>query len=232
MDSKKLSDDLRVRVDKDGEQWTLIDDTRGVSYPIRFIAPLADDQTEEDIDQERTKAYLQVRGSGWRIVEGYEFAILIMTFLFVLYGMAGGLGAAIITDFIQGILTITFSFLLLPFVFQKIGGFGSLHSEGDIRPGMFDLIASPEVAATLGKEPITLFYVIMLSITALTGIVVQPHIMGVCGAGKNRIRRPLRIHLRQLPQTNLHGRLDADGIGVCGVVFGITQPAASFRQTG
>ena len=32
--------------------------------------------------------------------------------------MAGGLGAAIITDFIQGVLTIIFSFLLLPFAFQ------------------------------------------------------------------------------------------------------------------
>ncbi|WP_166830767.1 sodium:solute symporter family protein [Thalassoroseus pseudoceratinae] len=182
---KKLSDDLRVRVDKDGEQWTLYDDTRDVNYPLRFVAaPMVDDQTEEDDGEARAEAYLQVRGSGWRIVEGYEFAILIMTFLFVLYGMAGGLGAAIITDFIQGLLTITFSFLLLPFVFQKIGGFGALHSEGEIRPGMFDLIASPEVAETLGKEPITIFYVIMLSITALTGIVVQPHIMGVCGAGK------------------------------------------------
>jgi hypothetical protein len=28
------------------------------------------------------------------------------------------------------------------------------------------------------------FYIVMLSLTALAGIVVQPHIMGVCGAGK------------------------------------------------
>ncbi|MEK6233689.1 MAG: sodium:solute symporter family protein [Planctomycetales bacterium] len=126
--------------------------------------------------------------TGWRQMQGYEFAILAMTVMFVLYGMAGGLGAAIITDFIQGILTVTFSFLLLPFVFGQIGGFSELHAQGDVKRGMFDLVSDPEQAAmiakTLGKEPITAFYVLMLSLTALAGIVAQPHIMGVCGAGK------------------------------------------------
>ncbi len=121
---------------------------------------------------------------GTRQLRGYEFAILAMTVMFVIYGMAGGLGAAILTDFIQGILTITFSFLLLPFVFKMIGGFGHLHDQGELKRGMFELVASADVAAELGREPITVFYVLMLSVTALAGIVVQPHIMGVCGAGK------------------------------------------------
>jgi len=43
-----------------------------------------------------------------------NLAIIIMTVIFVAYGVAGGLGAAILTDFIQGVLTIIFSFLLLP----------------------------------------------------------------------------------------------------------------------
>ena len=119
-----------------------------------------------------------------RRIVGYEYAILAMTVLFVTYGMAGGLGAAIITDFIQGVLTIAFSFLLLPFVFQKIGGFGHLHDYGEVKAGMFNMVASADIAAQLGKEQISIFFVVMLSLTALTGIVVQPHIMGVCGAGK------------------------------------------------
>lgn len=122
--------------------------------------------------------------TGMRQVKGYEYAIVAMTILFVAYGMAGGLGAAIVTDFIQGVLTITFSFLLLPFVFAKIGGFGALRDHGEIKSGMFDLVARPEVAEALGQQPITYGYVFMLSLTALCGIVVQPHIMGVCGAGK------------------------------------------------
>ena len=119
-----------------------------------------------------------------RPVRGYEYAILVMTVLFVSYGMAGGLGAAIITDFIQGVLTVTFSVLLLPFVFSQIGGFGALGDHEQLKEGMFHFVADSSVASTLGKDPITFFYVCVLSLTALTGIIVQPHIMGVCGAGK------------------------------------------------
>jgi Na+/proline symporter len=144
------------------------DKTRDLTYPV---------------SQSKDKTVVRVSGSGWRRIQGFEYAIFAMTILFVAYGMAGGLGAAIITDFVQGILTITFSFLLLPFVFAKIGGFGALH-QNEVKEGMFDLVARPEVAQILGREPITTFYVMMLSLTALIGIVVQPHIMGVCGAGK------------------------------------------------
>lgn len=121
---------------------------------------------------------------GSRQLQGYEYAILAVTVLFVLYGMAGGLGAAIVTDFIQGVLTIVFSVLLLPCVFNMIGGFGHLHDNGEVKAGMFDMVASVELATQMSLEPMTWFYVLMLSLTALAGIVVQPHIMGVCGAGR------------------------------------------------
>jgi Na+/proline symporter len=118
----------------------------------------------------------------------YNYAVAAMTIMFVTYGLAGGLGAAIVTDFIQGVLTITLSFLLLPFALDLVGGFAGLHTGAaelaEVRPGMLDLVLSQQVADTMGKPPITMFYVFMLSITALAGIVVQPHIMGVCGAGK------------------------------------------------
>ena len=67
---------------------------------------------------------------------------------------------------------------------MRSGGFGALQQFADLKPGMFDFVASAEVAEQLGREPITVFYVCVLSITALAGIIVQPHIMGVCGAGK------------------------------------------------
>ncbi len=118
----------------------------------------------------------------FRGLEGYELAILAMAALFLAYGLAGGLGAAIITDLIQGILTIVFSFLLLPWLLMKVNW--SLDAGHLIKPNMFDLFGRADVAEMLGKESITVFYVCMLSLTALTGIVVQPHIMGVCGAGK------------------------------------------------
>ena len=52
-------------------------------------------------------------------LQGYELAVLAMPVLFVGYGMAGGLGAAVATDFVQGLLTILFSFLLLPEIFFR-----------------------------------------------------------------------------------------------------------------
>jgi len=173
----------------------------GIAISITFIAgglfgtgKMVDALTGNELDRISIEANIMVPAAQWnaaektfsiteRRLQGYEFAILAVTVMFVIYGMAGGLGAAIITDFIQGILTIIFSFLLLPFVFYQIGGFGALHKQADLKKGMLDLFASDELAATMG-EPITIFYVFMLSVTALAGIVIQPHIMGVCGAGK------------------------------------------------
>ena len=117
-------------------------------------------------------------------LRGHELAVLAMTVLFVAYGMAGGLAAAIVTDFVQGVLTIVFSFLLLPWIYFKIGGLAGLHAYGDIKTGMFDLFGREDVAGLLGREPITVFYVVMLAVTGLTGVVVQPQIMSMCGAGK------------------------------------------------
>jgi Na+/proline symporter len=69
-----------------------------------------------------------------------NLAIVIMTVIFVIYGVAGGLGAAILTDFIQGVLTIVFSFLLLPLILKAVGGLAGLR--GSIADGqMFSLVA-------------------------------------------------------------------------------------------
>lgn len=43
-----------------------------------------------------------------------------MTILFVAYGVAGGLSAAIVTDAIQGVLTVILSFLILPFALDAV----------------------------------------------------------------------------------------------------------------
>jgi len=104
-------------------------------------------------------------------------AITIMTVLFVAYGVAGGLSAAIVTDFIQGILTVVFSFLLLPFVLQAVGGMEGLHRTITDRE-MFSLVAPGEIGA---------FYIVMIAVNGLVGIVVQPHTMGNCAAGRTEM---------------------------------------------
>ena len=124
-------------------------------------------------------------------LKGNELAVLVISVLFVAYGMAGGLSAAIVTDFVQGILTIVFSFLLLPWVLSQIGGFRGMRAHGQVKEGMFDLFGSQDVAGLLGTEPITMFYVFMLGITAIVGVVVQPQIMSMCGAGKTEMEARL-----------------------------------------
>lgn len=104
-----------------------------------------------------------------------DLAIAIITGLFVLYGAAGGLGAAIVTDFVQGILTVVFSFILLPFVLYEVGGMDGIRAA----------IRQPEMLSLVAPEKITLFFIIMMGVQALVGIVAQPHIMGVCAAGKS-----------------------------------------------
>ncbi len=100
--------------------------------------------------------------------------ILLMTGMFVIYGVAGGLSAAIITDFFQSILTVIFSFALVPFVMKAVGGFSGLR-ETINNENMFSLTA---------PGGITVFYIIIIAINALIGIVTQPHTMGNCAAGR------------------------------------------------
>ncbi|GMQ80304.1 MAG: sodium/proline symporter PutP [Planctomycetia bacterium] len=106
-----------------------------------------------------------------------NWAIAIITLLFVIYGTAGGLGAAIVTDFVQGILTVVFSFLLLPFVLAEVGGLAGIRATVE-DPKMLSLVVPGEIGV---------FFVIMYAIQGLVGIVAQPFIMGVCAAGRTEM---------------------------------------------
>ncbi len=106
-----------------------------------------------------------------------DASIIIMTVLFVVYGIAGGLAAAIVTDLVQGILTILLSFMILPFALKAVGGFEGLH-ERIPEESMFSLVAPGEI---------NLFYIVMLVLNGIVGIVTQPHIMGNCAAGRNEM---------------------------------------------
>jgi len=104
-------------------------------------------------------------------------AIVVMTAVFVIYGVAGGLAAAIITDFIQGILTIIFSFLLLPLVMNAVGWMD----------GIREAITDPQKLSLVAPSDITFFYIAIIALNALVGIVTQPHTMSNCAAGKTEM---------------------------------------------
>ena len=103
-----------------------------------------------------------------------DLAIAAVTIMFVTYGVAGGLSAAIVTDYVQGILTIIFSFMLLPLILLQVGGI----------EGVRETITDDSMLSLVAPGKISLFFIMMMSFQALMGIVAQPFIMGVCAAGK------------------------------------------------
>jgi Na+/proline symporter len=106
-----------------------------------------------------------------------NLAIIAMTVMFVVYGVAGGLSAAIATNFVQGLLTIVLSFIILPFALSKVGGMSGLR-ESISDPGMLSLVSPGEI---------TLFYIIIIAFNALVGWVTMPETMANCAAGKTEM---------------------------------------------
>lgn len=106
-----------------------------------------------------------------------NIAIIAMTIMFVIYGVAGGLNAAIVTDLIQGIMTVILSFMILPIALHQVGGMSGLR-ERIAEPGMLEIVAS---------EEITVFYISVIAFNALVGWVTQPHTMANCAAGRTEI---------------------------------------------
>ena len=106
-----------------------------------------------------------------------EFAIIAMTVMFVIYGVAGGLSAAIATNFVQGLLTIVLSFLILPFALVKVGGMSGLR-QSISDPAMLSLVAPGEING---------FFIAIIAFNALVAWVTMPETMANCAAGKTEM---------------------------------------------
>ena len=105
-----------------------------------------------------------------------EMAIIGMTILFVIYGVAGGLNAAILTDAVQGVLTIVLSFLILPFALNAVGGLEGLRGRASVD--------NPELFSIVAPSDITVLYVVVLALNGLIGWVATPYSMQMIGAGR------------------------------------------------
>ena len=106
-----------------------------------------------------------------------ELAIIAMTVIFLIYGIAGGLSAAIATNFVQGLLTVVLSFLILPFALAKVGGMS----------GLRESISDPQMLSLVSPGEITLFYIVIIAFNALVSWVTMPETMANCAAGKTEM---------------------------------------------
>ena len=134
------------------------------------------------------------------------FAIGAMTVMFLIYGVAGGLSAAVVTDFIQGVLTIVLSFIILPFALVAVGGMGEMRSTLDRQMDHEYQVAMAEATETdhpgmtadgrkierqdmfrLVSPEIGVFFILVISLNGLIGYGTQPHTMSLCAAGKSEM---------------------------------------------
>src|SRR5262249_11766214 len=100
--------------------------------------------------------------------------VVVMAAVFVLYSFVGGLVATAWTDFLQGFLIIILSFILIPLGWHQSGGLTGIRASlGDVRLSL----STP--------SGIGLWFIAMLTLNGLIGIVAQPHLMSTVGTGKD-----------------------------------------------
>ncbi len=102
--------------------------------------------------------------------------VILLTVFFLAYSVLGGLVSALFINLLQGSFILVLSFLLIPFALSAGGGLSAM--KGKLPEYMFSFVAPHEV---------TLFFIVMIVLNGLVGVVVLPHHMGVGGAGKSEM---------------------------------------------
>jgi Na+/proline symporter len=97
-----------------------------------------------------------------------------MTVVFLLYSFIGGLLATAWTDFAQSFLILALSFMLIPLGWNGLGGLEGMKQVLD--PHFFSL-ATP--------QGIGVWFIFLLTINGLIGIISQPHQLAAVGTGKD-----------------------------------------------
>ncbi len=152
-------------------------------YALRFGSSVATLFALVGILGLSVKIGLLLKGAGALIESGTQgaipssYVVPVVAVMFVIYGMAGGLAAAIVTDYIQGILTVVFSVMLLPWVLFAVGGLEGIRST----------VSNPDMLSLVAPSGITPFFIFTFAMLSLVGIVAQPFIMGVCAAGRTEM---------------------------------------------
>ena len=130
-------------------------------------------------DSEREElARLRQEKEAGRITSGYSWlesrsAVPVIALVVLSYSILGGLTAAVITDFLQGVLIIFLSFVIIPFGLARVGWFSGWHER--VPEYMFNLLGSPQTS------DYTPLYILAIVLINLVGIVVQPHSMQTGG---------------------------------------------------
>ncbi|MEN8229811.1 MAG: sodium:solute symporter family protein [Bacteroidota bacterium] len=99
--------------------------------------------------------------------------IAAMTVAFIVYSFFGGMVASAHANFIQALMIIALSFMLIPFGLHAVHGFSGMR---EVLPGGFFNLYSSDLG--LGG-----FTILMLAINGIVGITAQPHMVSMCAMG-------------------------------------------------
>src|SRR5688572_935333 len=105
---------------------------------------------------------------------GVNEIVIGMTVIFIIYSFFGGLVSAAWTDLFQSFLIIVLSFMLIPLGWRVVGGMSGM--KASLEAYKFSLAA---------PEGITVWFIFMLTINGLIGIMAQPHQLAAVGTGKD-----------------------------------------------
>ncbi len=114
---------------------------------------------------------ISVATGGAMTVDG---VIIAMTVAFILYSFFGGMVASAHANFIQALLIIVLSFMLIPSGLSAVGGFSGMR---ETLPENFFQLFSHDMG--LGW-----FTIIMLALNGIIGITAQPHMVSMCAMGE------------------------------------------------
>lgn len=100
--------------------------------------------------------------------------VVALAAIFILYSFTGGLVASTWSNFLQGLLIIILSVMLIPLGWNMVGGFSGMRS---VLPGFFFSMATP---TQIGP-----WFIVILTVNGLVGIMAQPHMLAAVGTGKD-----------------------------------------------
>ncbi len=100
--------------------------------------------------------------------------VVVMTAVFIAYSFTGGLVASAWTDFLQGFLILALSFMLIPLGWGIVGGIAGMRH-----------VLSPDKFSLATPHGITPWFIAVLTLNGLIGIIAQPHLIAAVGTGKD-----------------------------------------------
>lgn len=105
---------------------------------------------------------------------GVNHIVVFFAVIFILYSFTGGLVASVWSNFIQGLLIIVLSCMLIPLGWGFVGGFKGMRQT---LPAFNFSISTP--------HQIGVWFIAMLTLNGLIGIIAQPHMIANVGTGKD-----------------------------------------------